>query len=74
MSYLSQKRSLKTQYKVTCTIDQGAFDSVKLAYHHHTGTREDIKAVDSIKKQRWFIMPEMVTPETLPHPNIITVT
>lgn len=47
---------------------------MKLAYHHHTGTREDIKAVDNIKKQRWFIMPEMVTPEILPYPNIITVT
>lgn len=74
MSYLSQKKSLKTQYKVICTIGQGAFGSVKLAYHHHTGTREDIKTVDNIKKQCWFIMPEMVTPEILPHPYIITVT
>lgn len=33
---------------------------------------EDIKAVDNIKKQHWFIVPEMVTLEILPHPNIIT--
>ncbi|KAL1763596.1 sperm motility kinase W, partial [Sigmodon hispidus] len=66
-----QKKSLKSQYRILITIGQGAFGTVKLAYHRLTNTLVAIKVLENCEKQLRYIMSEIATLERLHHPNII---
>ncbi|KAL1764705.1 sperm motility kinase W [Sigmodon hispidus] len=67
----SQKKSLKSQYKILITIGQGAFGTVKLAYHRLTNTLVAIKVLENNEKQLRYILSEIAILERVHHPNII---
>ncbi|KAL6086271.1 hypothetical protein STEG23_035830 [Scotinomys teguina] len=61
----------KSQYSLILTIGQGAFSTVKLAYHHLTRTLVAIKEVDNTQKCRQLIWSEVEILQKVQHPNIV---
>nr|XP_034339619.1 putative sperm motility kinase W [Arvicanthis niloticus] len=71
MASHSQKRNLKSQYRMLSPIGHGEFGTVNLACHRKTKALVAIKTIEITEKHIKRILSEIEILKTLHHPNII---